>query len=152
MIQQLIVYYERSLSLESTFWQYTGMKNLIIRNIQAKVFCHISPLRLTWTWITIYSCMCCLLFFPILWSEVDLGLKAVDYYHKALSAVNYYHKALYLGCCSSPRSASDSLIRKPSKNVECSFCVWNLMYGVVMRNCQWLKVIFIRHPYTSCIF
>ena len=29
-------------------------------------------------------------------TEVDLGLKAV----------NYYHKALRLGCCSSPRSAS----------------------------------------------
>ena len=25
-----------------------------------------------------------------------------------LPAVNYYHKALHLGCCSSPRSASDS--------------------------------------------
>ena len=24
-----------------------------------------------------------------------------------LPAVNYYHKALHLGCCSSPRSASD---------------------------------------------
>ena len=27
---------------------------------------------------------------------------------KYLEAVNYYHKALHLGCCSSPRSASDS--------------------------------------------
>ena len=25
-----------------------------------------------------------------------------------LEAVNYYHKALHLGCCSSPRSASDN--------------------------------------------
>ena len=30
-------------------------------------------------------------------AEADLGLKAV----------NYYHKALHLGCCNSPRSASD---------------------------------------------
>ena len=27
-----------------------------------------------------------------------------------LEAVNYYHKVLHLGCCSSPRSASDSLL------------------------------------------
>ena len=27
-----------------------------------------------------------------------------------LSAVNYYHKELHLGCCSSPRSASGSIV------------------------------------------
>ena len=27
-----------------------------------------------------------------------------------LPAVNYYHKALHLGCCSSPRSASDDML------------------------------------------
>ena len=32
-------------------------------------------------------------------SEADLGL---------LPAVNYYHKELHLGCCSSPRSASEN--------------------------------------------
>ena len=36
--------------------------------------------------------------------EADLGLLR----HPRWSAVNYYHKALHLGCCSSPRSASET--------------------------------------------
>ena len=38
------------------------------------------------------------------------GAKTEDLHHyiiSSLEAVNYYHKALHLGCCGSPRSASD---------------------------------------------
>ena len=38
-------------------------------------------------------------------SEVDLGLLQ----HLLLSALNYYHKALHLGCCNSPRFASENI-------------------------------------------
>ena len=33
-----------------------------------------------------------------------------------LEAVNYYHKALHLGCCSSPRSASEELLLKKERH------------------------------------
>ena len=35
--------------------------------------------------------------------DADLGLLQ----HPRLTSVNYYHKELHLGCCSSPRPASD---------------------------------------------
>ena len=53
---------------------------------------------------------------PILEPEADLGL---------LEAVNYYHKALHLGCCSSPRSASES--RYYSTKTESYYRVYHLL-------------------------
>ena len=43
--------------------------------------------------------------------EADLGLLQHPRWSALLPAVNYYHKALHIGCCSSPRSASEHLDR-----------------------------------------
>ena len=37
---------------------------------------------------------------------------------KPLEAVNYYHKVLHLGCCSSPRSTSESSVKIKNKKIQ----------------------------------
>ena len=50
--------------------------------------------------LSILTFLCYLnLYWHLLLPEAELGLLQ--------QAVSYYHKALHLGCCSSPRSASD---------------------------------------------
>ena len=47
-------------------------------------------------------------------------------YKQRLKAVNYYHKALHLGCCSSPRPASDygTVKHKHHKEIVSFSWIW----------------------------
>ena len=52
-----------------------------------------------------------------LWkTEPDLGL--LQHPRWSVPAVKYYHKALHLGCCSSPRSASDNVVITISQHIQ----------------------------------
>ena len=68
-----------------------------------------------------------------------------------MKAFNYYHKALYLGCCSSPRSASDftrfSINNTFISNVSLKLAkIKQKLSKTLSLNFYYLKIIHFLHP------
>ena len=105
------IYYGASLWIYFTAYYFLNKNSIIdVRLGYIYVSRNIEIFKMKLRWIKSLWLLQCVAFLvstetshwePI--SEADPGLLQ----HPRWSAVNYYHKSLCLGCCSSPRSASD---------------------------------------------
>ena len=58
--------------------------------------------------------------------------------YRYVTAVNYYHKALHLGCCSSPRSASEAI--GPNRREACENSLLLIFVSLNFRGLYYLSV------------